>query len=67
MIEWHIPTMTCGHCAGVVTKTVKAADPQAQVTIDLATRTVRLETAQDTSALSRALSQEGYAPVAAAG
>lgn len=65
MIEWHIPTMTCGHCAGVVTRTVQAADPQAKVTIDLATRTVRLETDQDARQLSHVLSEEGYAPAAA--
>lgn len=62
MIEWTIPTMTCGHCAGVVTRTVKATDPQATVEIDLPTQRVRVSTAADLATLERELTEEGYAP-----
>ena len=64
MIEWNIPTMTCGHCVGVVTKTVRAADPNAEVQIDLASRTVRVQTSQDPAPIAKALAAEGYAPQA---
>lgn len=62
MIEWTIPTMTCGHCAGVVTRTVLGADPQAQVEIDLPTHAVRVRTVAEPAALARQLAEEGYAP-----
>jgi copper chaperone len=62
MIEWNIPTMSCGHCAGVVTRTVQQADPAAKVQIDLAQRQVQLETTADPDKLRAALAAEGYAP-----
>jgi copper chaperone len=62
MIEWTIPTMTCGHCAGVVTRTVQGLDAQAQVQIDLPTHKVRVQTSSDRKLLEDALSKEGYAP-----
>lgn len=62
MIEWTIPTMTCGHCAGVVRKTVLGADPQAQVEIDLPTHRVRVQTVAEPAVLEQQLSEEGYAP-----
>ena len=62
MIEWTIPTMTCGHCAGVVRKTVLGADPQAQVEIDLPTHRVRIESTKPAEAFAEALAEEGYAP-----
>lgn len=62
MIDWSIPTMTCGHCAGVVTKTVRAADPSAQLEIDLSSRRVRIQSEADPAALAAALAAEGYRP-----
>lgn len=67
MIEWTIPNMTCGHCAGVVTRTLHEADPDAQVTIDIAARRVQVLTALDADRLAEALSEEGYAPTPATG
>ena len=62
MIEWKIPTMTCGHCVGVVTKTVRTEDPDAQVQIDLPSQTVRVQTDTDPARIAKALAEEGYAP-----
>ena len=62
MIELNIPDMTCGHCVGVVTKTIKASDPAAVVDIDLATKRVRVQSQLDRATLAAALSEEGYAP-----
>ena len=35
MIEFQVNDMTCGHCAGVITKALKSVDPTAQVEIDI--------------------------------
>ena len=37
MIEFQVNDMTCGHCAGVITKAVAEVDAAAKVEIDLAT------------------------------
>jgi copper chaperone len=62
VIEWNIPTMTCGHCVGSVTKTVKAADPGAEVQIDLESKTVRVRTDVDPALIAQALAEQGYEP-----
>ena len=62
MIELTLPTMTCGHCVKVVTRTVQQVDPTATPQIDLETHRVRIESAQPAEAFARALAEEGYAP-----
>jgi copper chaperone len=66
MIEYTIPTMTCAHCAQTITKTIQRIDAEAKVEIDLEARRVRIDTVQLGSAFGQALSDEGYAPAAAA-
>jgi copper chaperone len=46
-MELTIKDMTCGHCAGVVTKAVKEVDTAAHVTVDLETRIVRIESSRE--------------------
>ena len=62
MQEFKIPSMSCGHCVGVVTRTLKATDPKAQVDIDLPSHTVRVESSADRATLQAALAEAGYAP-----
>jgi len=62
MIELTLPTMTCGHCVQVVTRTVQQVDPGATPQIDLPTHRVRIESAQPAEAFAKALAEEGYAP-----
>ncbi len=62
MIELNITSMTCGHCAAVVTKTVQQTDPQARVEIDLATKKVRIDGARDRATIEQALAQAGDKP-----
>jgi len=62
MIELTLPTMTCGHCVKTVTETVHRLDAQAQVSTDLATHQVRIESALPRETLVQALAEEGYAP-----
>ena len=61
MLEFTLPTMTCGHCVGVVTQAIKQADPQASVEIDLASHRVRVETAADRETIESVVNEAGYA------
>ena len=62
MIEFNVPAMSCGHCAGVITQTLKLVDPQARVEVDLAGKKVKVESAVDRQALASALAGAGYPP-----
>lgn len=62
MIEFRLPDMTCGHCVGVVTRTLQQADPACKVTIDLPAHQVRVETAEPRDRLAVALTEAGYPP-----
>jgi len=62
MMNFIVKDMTCGHCAGTITKAVQAADPQAMVTIDLASHRVQVESRLDTATVTAAIQQAGYTP-----
>jgi copper chaperone len=62
MLEFQIPTMTCGHCARSVTEAVKAADPSAHVQIDLPTRTVGVDSDLPREQIAARLAEAGFAP-----
>ena len=62
MLELTLPTMTCGHCVGVVTKAIKQADPRASVEIDLASHRVRVQTTEDRETIESAVAEAGYLP-----
>ena len=60
MLNLKIPDMTCGHCAGVVTKAVQSVDAGADITVDLKTRTVAIDSKADPLAITDALEVAGY-------
>ncbi len=62
MIEFQLPTMTCGHCVKAVTGAIQSVDAQARVQIDLPTHQVRVETTAAETALAEALKEAGYEP-----
>lgn len=63
MIAFQVNDMTCGHCASTITKSVKAADPNAKVTIDLGKHLVMIEpAAADGDELREAIVDAGYSP-----
>ncbi len=62
MIEWTIPTMSCGHCVGAITQTVQALDPQARLQFDLPQHKVTIDSQADAKVLAEALAEAGYAP-----
>jgi len=60
MIELQLPTMTCNHCVRTVNQTVQRIDAQAKVEVDLAAKTVRIESQHARDEFVRALGEEGY-------
>ena len=62
MIDFTLPSMTCGHCVRTVTDTVQRVDAAATVLIDLPSHQVRIESAQPAAAFIAALTEEGYPP-----
>ncbi len=63
MIAFEVNDMTCGHCASTITRSVKAADPDAKVTIDLGRHLVMIEpAAAGGDELREAIADAGYSP-----
>ncbi len=62
MIEFEVKDMSCGHCVGVVTQTVKLVDPDAQVNVDLGGKKIQITSDEDRSAFAEALKEAGYPP-----
>ena len=59
-MEFNVPDMSCGHCAGVIIKTVKALDASASVNVDLPAKKVTVQTTQDRATVAAALAEAGY-------
>jgi copper chaperone len=60
MITLKVPDMSCGHCAGVITKAIKEIDPAAVVQFDMHHHMVQVETAQSRELVANALNNAGY-------
>ncbi len=65
MIEFTLPTMTCGHCVKTVTETVQRLDAAAKLDIDLPAHKVRIDSQLPADTFAKALDEEGYTPAAA--
>ena len=59
-MQFHVPTVTCGHCVRTITRTIQALDPQARVEVDL--DALRLDVISDLSAdqIIEALAAQDY-------
>ncbi|MEJ7139492.1 heavy-metal-associated domain-containing protein [Amphibiibacter pelophylacis] len=55
-----VPDMSCGHCEKSVTRALHELDAEADVQVDLAARTVRVETLCSLDQVQAALNEEGY-------
>ncbi len=64
MIELTVPDMTCGHCEKTIRATIARLDASAKVSVDLASKTIRVETSRPADELRKALGDEGYPPAA---
>lgn len=63
MHEFHLPGMTCGHCASKVNVTLKLVDPTCEIQVDLLRRFVSVNSNEDREALVEALAEAGYPPL----
>ena len=59
-MEFNVPNMSCGHCVGVITKTVQQLDVNAKISVDLPAKKVSVETTQDRQTVADALAEAGY-------
>ncbi len=65
MLAFEVNDMTCGHCAGTITKAIHAANQNAKVSIDLARHLVTIEPGSTNEPdLEQVIRQAGYTPVA---
>lgn len=58
--------MTCGHCAGTITKAIKEADAAARVEISIERHTVAVQSKLAEAELASVISEAGYTPQPAA-
>ncbi|WP_421694353.1 heavy-metal-associated domain-containing protein [Aestuariivirga sp.] len=65
-MKFTVPDMTCGHCVATVTRAIKDLDAAAEVKVDLAAKSLAVETNLPAAVVSKALDDAGY-PNAAAG
>jgi copper chaperone len=61
-MEFNVPSMSCGHCASVITQTLKVLDPAAQVRVDLPAKKVVVQSQEDRQTVVDALTEAGYPP-----
>ncbi|MDR5834219.1 heavy-metal-associated domain-containing protein [Caballeronia sp. LZ034LL] len=66
MTEFEVQGMSCQHCVGAVTRSIKEIDPQAQVRVDLERGRVAVDSAQSADALKDAIDEAGYTVVSVA-
>ena len=64
MLELTVEGMSCGHCVGRVTTSVREVDAGAKVDIDLATKKVRIDSAADAGRIAAAIGAAGYPVIA---
>lgn len=60
MYQLTVEGMSCGHCIASVTKAVQALDAGAKVDVELATQTVRIDTAAPIDAVRHAVVEAGF-------
>jgi copper chaperone len=61
MIELNVPEMTCQHCITTITNAVKAVDDGARCEVDLASKSVHIDSVLPPSDFVEALEEVGYA------
>ena len=62
MQEFVIQSMSCGGCASRIAQAVKNLDVKAKTEVDLATKTLRIDSVEDRASLTAALTKAGCAP-----
>lgn len=60
MQQFKVQGMTCGHCARAITSAITAADPQAQITVELASGQVEVASTLTAHQVIELIEGEGY-------
>jgi copper chaperone len=60
MYELQVEEMSCGHCVSAVTKAVQTVDAHARVEVDLAQRTVRVQSDAELAKIAGVIAEAGY-------
>ena len=61
-VTLRVEDMTCGHCAGTITKAIETKLPGTQVQADPATKLVSVRGASDLAAIKEIVAAAGYTP-----
>lgn len=59
-IELAVSGMSCGHCVQSITQAIKHRDPSAQVSVDLASGRVTVDSTEDAAELIELLDALGF-------
>lgn len=62
MTPFRVEDMTCGHCAGTITRALKEADASARVEISLRDKLVKVESRLAAEEIAAAIREAGYSP-----
>jgi copper chaperone len=65
MLTLKVPDMSCSHCAGVITKAIRALDQNAVIGFDMHNHLVQVDTMQAQDAVLKAITAAGYPATAA--
>ena len=60
MTKLNVPDMSCGHCKATVEGAIQSLDPMAEISVDLQTRTVDIDTDADMATVLKALADKGF-------
>ena len=63
-MKLHVENMTCGHCEKAIKQAIASEDQNSQVTVDLTTKQVDVETALSFEQVQSVLKEEGYTATA---
>lgn len=63
MVTFQVNDMTCGHCAGAISRAVASVDKDARMDIRIQQKLVRVSSTASAAELAEAIQDAGYTPV----
>lgn len=62
MYTFRVSDMTCGHCEKAIRNEIEDLDAQAQVSVDLNSKEVSVQSQQSLESVQKAIEEAGYTP-----
>lgn len=62
MVVFKVGDISCGHCAGAITKAVHACDSAAKVDVVIIDKLVSIDSSRSTEELAAAIAEAGFTP-----